>query len=407
MKKIYLLSILAILSLHLYCQTVWVKHPGNPVMTAGPEVWEDVKLLPGSVIFYDGIYHMWYSGGDFYLLGGDFLIGHATSMDGITWTKDINNPVLDNGHMGEWDDHGVFEPAVLLIDSIFHMWYSGYFDDPPHLIGHATSLDGVTWTKDTNNPVLDKGTIGEWDDTGISAPTVIYNGSEYHMYYNAFSETASGVFIGHANSPDGIAWTKDPKNPVLSPGAMGSWDYDQLYYPAVVFDGNTYHMWFNGGEFLAWDIGYATSQDGSTWTKYDGNPVLVNGEAGSFESSIVSISSVMIDSSSFKMWYRGQGADGSGGIGYAISDPLPTGINNSTANHFRIYPNPANDLINIQISETGIYSIKITSLNGQIIQSKNFTGNSHQIDFSSIQKGVYFITIRSKDLVRTEKLIKL
>jgi hypothetical protein len=34
-------------------------------------------------------------------------------------------------------------------------------------------------------------------------------------------------------------------------------------------------------------------------------------------------------------------------------------------------------------------------------------GKSHQIDLSSFQKGVYFITIRSKDFVTTRKVIKL
>ena len=38
----------------------------------------------------------------------------------------------------------------------------------PARIGHATSPDGITWTKDTNNPVLDVGPDGNWDDnTGL------------------------------------------------------------------------------------------------------------------------------------------------------------------------------------------------------------------------------------------------
>ncbi|MEE9463800.1 MAG: hypothetical protein V3V53_18330, partial [Bacteroidales bacterium] len=323
MKKIYLFSILSIFSMNLFCQVHWTKHLENPVMTAGPEVWEDVKLAPGSVIFYDGNYHMWYSGGDFPVIGGDFLIGHATSPDGISWTKDIENPVLNKATAGAWDDNGVFDPSVILMDTIFHMWFSGYSDNGIyHSIGHATSIDGVTWIRDVNNPVLEIGSSGNWDDHGIISPSVVFNGSEYHMYFHAEGNSASGVFIGHATSPDGVAWTKDPQNPVLSPGPSGSWDYGQTLYPEALFDGNTYHMWYGGGASFAWDIGYATSEDGSIWTKYDGNPVLVNGEAGSFESSIVSLSSVIIDSSSFKMWYRGQRADGNGGIGYAESSPF-------------------------------------------------------------------------------------
>jgi hypothetical protein len=86
---------------------------------------------------------------------------------------------------------------------------------------------------------------------------------------------------------------------------------------------------------------------------------------------------------------------------------MGVGIDNIIAEQIRIFPNPANNQITVQTNGTGIYSLVITSLNGQIIHSKNFTGSSHQIDLSTFQKGLYFITIKSRDYVRTEKIIKL
>jgi len=49
----------------------------------------------------------------------------------------------------------------------------------------------------------------------------------------------------------------------------------------------------------------------------------------------------------------------------------------------------------------------ITSINGQLIFSKEMEGSSHELDLSTLQKGVYFITIKSKSLVTTKKIIKL
>ncbi len=72
-----------------------------------------------------------------------------------------------------------------------------------------------------------------------------------------------------------------------------------------------------------------------------------------------------------------------------------------------IYPNPTIDILTIETDNLDQYSIEITSLNGQIICSTEMEGTNHQIDLSSFQKGVYFITIRSKDFARTEKIIKL
>ncbi len=309
--------------MNLSGQTVWEKYPGNPVMTVGPEEWEDPVLLPGSVIFYEDEYHMWYCGGDFLANGGFFRIGHATSNDGIAWTRDLL-PVLDTGSLGEWDDKSVWNPSVLLKDGVFHMWYSGYGneDETGHgedEIGHATSADGITWIKDEKNPVLKEGNEGHWDDPVVVAPSVIYDGTEYHMYYHASGSPSNGS-IGHATSPDGTVWTRDPQNPVISKGA---WDTPQTVYGGALFHNNTYYMWYSGGSFLDWDIGYATSEDGSSWTKFGDGPVLEKGAEG-FDTQLISAPSLIYDNneSRYKMWYRGQKADGTGGIGYAESDPF-------------------------------------------------------------------------------------
>jgi hypothetical protein len=72
-----------------------------------------------------------------------------------------------------------------------------------------------------------------------------------------------------------------------------------------------------------------------------------------------------------------------------------------------IYPNPANEFVAIQFIEPGEYSIEIISLSGQLIFSTKMKGTSHQINLSSFQRGVYLVTIRSKDFVTTKKIIKL
>ena len=89
-----------------------------------------------------------------------------------------------------------------------------------------------------------------------------------------------------------------------------------------------------------------------------------------------------------------------------VVDPTNTAFA-PAGNSFRIYPNPANSLVTIEAEHADHYSINITSLNGQLIYSTTIEGSSHQLDLSTFQKGVYFITIRSKDLITTRKIIKL
>ena len=79
----------------------------------------------------------------------------------------------------------------------------------------------------------------------------------------------------------------------------------------------------------------------------------------------------------------------------------------NNADGLRLFPNPTKNLLSIETKDPGFYSIEITSLNGQQLLAEEMKGSSHQIDLSPFGKGVYFITIRSKDFISTRKFIKL
>ncbi len=83
------------------------------------------------------------------------------------------------------------------------------------------------------------------------------------------------------------------------------------------------------------------------------------------------------------------------------------GINPAVTGQIRIFPNPVNHQLDIQAEAFRRYSIEITTLNGRIVQQEAFEGKVHRLDLSSLQAGFYFITIRSKDFVKTEKIVKL
>ena len=61
------------------------------------------------------------------------------------------------------------------------MWYTGY-DGTSWRIGYATSLDGIVWEKYHANPVLGPGASGTWDGDGVAHPAVLFDGVEYQMW---------------------------------------------------------------------------------------------------------------------------------------------------------------------------------------------------------------------------------
>ncbi|UCH14920.1 MAG: T9SS type A sorting domain-containing protein, partial [Bacteroidales bacterium] len=77
----------------------------------------------------------------------------------------------------------------------------------------------------------------------------------------------------------------------------------------------------------------------------------------------------------------------------------------------RIYPNPTNNILNIEISKTGRHAleIEIFTLTGKLIYQKEYR-NTHanfvgQIDLSAYTKGVYLLKVRQADSVYVGKVV--
>ena len=84
-----------------------------------------------------------------------------------------------------------------------------------------------------------------------------------------------------------------------------------------------------------------------------------------------------------------------------------TGMEAFLYSEISIYPNPVYDFITIRSVHPEHRSVEITSSAGQLISSKEMDGTTLQLDLSSFGKGVYFITIRSRDVLTTRKIVKL
>jgi predicted GH43/DUF377 family glycosyl hydrolase len=254
-------------------QTEWHDHQ-QVVPAPEPGSW-DAERYTSSVLEVDGAYHMYFMGRDnpgADPLYWDWDIGHATSIDGLSWEMDPANPVLVRGAAGEWDDQAAAFAAVIHDGAEFRMWYVGN-DGEVGPVGYATSPDGSTWTKHAGNPVMDPGAPGAFDDLGVWPGTVLFDGERYRMWYTGAHGTLSDYDwrIGYAESDDGLSWTRHPA-PVLDPGA--GWESWLVYAPSVLFDGARYHMWYTGHNTSNVNLGYAFSEDGLGWTRYDLNPVV-------------------------------------------------------------------------------------------------------------------------------------
>jgi hypothetical protein len=221
----------------------------------------------------------------------------------VAWVKYPGNPIFKPSATG-WDNTNVLAAKVLYKD-MYRMWYTGNGTrDLRTNIGYATSPDGITWTRYGEEPVLRYGT--GWESHGVSAPSVLHEEGNgiWKMWY-AGRDFRGNYSIGYATSTDGTTWTKYANNPVLSPSPGGTAADDaSIVSPHVVYRSGVYHMWY-AGRGSSNQIFYATSSDGVNWAKHPNNPVLRLGGDFAWDNGEIAAPAVLWTGARFEMWYQG------------------------------------------------------------------------------------------------------
>lgn len=158
---------------------------------------------------------------------GEGTIGRATaeSPEG-PWTAD-EKPLLVKGSEDAWDNQQVGVPSVVKYDDMYYMYYSGFassggFDQMR--IGLATSEDSISWTKyddpdTTESPFAESDPVflrteDGWDFQGVERPRVVVVDNTFYMIYRS---RAAGAGLGLAVSEDGINWTRPYEVPISVP----------------------------------------------------------------------------------------------------------------------------------------------------------------------------------------------
>jgi predicted GH43/DUF377 family glycosyl hydrolase len=240
-------------------------HWSKPVVVLEPNKashWDDDINRP-VVIKQNGLYRMWYTGQtNAGKDNGKSWIGYATSSDGLLWKRMSPKPVLSPDQ--PWEKVAVMCPHVIWDEEtkLYQMWYSGGGQREPDALGHATSPDGLVWTKRDDNPILKPDPNSEWQQNRVTGCQVIKEGGWYVMFYIGFSNPYHAQ-IGMARSKDGITnWQQHPANPLIRTD-HGQWDADACYKPYTIFDGKKWLLWYNGrrGQFEQIGVAFHEGRD--------------------------------------------------------------------------------------------------------------------------------------------------
>lgn len=280
----------------------WLKTVCDPVLSPTPGSYDAVGADQADVMWNPDHdrFEAWYRVRDASKID---RIGFAFSHDGILWNK-RSSPVLEPGPSTGWDGKALAFPSVLFRDGTYVMWYHASDASNKLSIGRAVSSDGVSWTKTPSAPVLKPSPTG-WDMKGVSAPSVVYDDALglYRMWYTGSDGTLFQT--GYATSQDGITWTR-VSQPVLTVGETGAWDDNRVVFARVIAADGIYHAYYSGDDSsstFTYEIGYAWSVDGTRWTK-EPEPILFYGP-GSEDSFMVYAADVVPTEEGAWMYYSG------------------------------------------------------------------------------------------------------
>ena len=206
------------------------KYEGNPILEIGAEgSWED-QHVACAVIIKEGLdkYYMWYCGqgsagkqlrAD--STGNIWDIGLATASHPLgPWKKYEGNPIIP--------DFG-YNSATVKVDGKYYLYSAHPIgnggageiyppDYSPMKIAVADRPEGPWVVQD--EPILNRGEWGEWDDGGFSDAAVIYHSGVFHMFqagakgYDPRPRTRESV--GYAYSYDGFNFTEYGLNPIVT-----------------------------------------------------------------------------------------------------------------------------------------------------------------------------------------------
>ncbi len=238
----------------------WSPAAENPVFSGtGRDTWDRKIRERGYILVVDGVYHLWYTG-----YPSDkpptMSLGHATSNDGVHWTRDPKNPIFK--------DSWVEDVCVVHLENRFYMFAEGK-NDIAHLL---TSPDGVQWTDQGRLDI--RTTHGDPIAPGpYGTPTAWFEAGAWHLLYERGDR---GIWL--AKSPDLKIWTNVIDDPVL---AMGPEPYDRAAVAVnqvVKRDGFYYAFYHANSEhpWKEWTTCVARSRDLVHWEKYPGNPIIRN-----------------------------------------------------------------------------------------------------------------------------------
>ena len=241
-----------------------------------------------------------------------------------------DRPVLGLGQLGAFDDSGAMPSSIVNHQGRKFLYYVGWNRSVTvpyrNSVGLAVSDDGgLSFERVCQGPVVDRTSTEPYS---CASPFALYDEDErkWKLWYASTTEWVTvhdrpepRYQINYAESQDGISWTR--RNQVC---LEYTFEGEANARPWVVKEDGRYRMWycFRGSvdyrtdKEQAYRLGYAESRDGIHWDRRDAEVGIERSEDG-WDSIMMEYPCVYDHKGQKYLLYNGNGF-GETGIGYAV-----------------------------------------------------------------------------------------
>jgi predicted GH43/DUF377 family glycosyl hydrolase len=240
-----------------------IKLSTEPVIVP-TQAWESANIEDGSTLKVGAIYYHFYCAGSVpYNLG---YATSTESDFPLKWTKYENNPIIRGSDFYSGLGLSACAPRVIpMPDGTYRMYLHSWdgIHDRGFLLTSTNFPNEWTIAND-GKPIFTESLSG-WDSVQIQTQSIIPDFESpdglWHLFY--FGKDDTTFRGGHATSKDGIQWTRESA-PMMVPGT--GWKKVHVGPLGWFKREGTYYILAQGYDGEKWTLGYYSSQDLKTFT---------------------------------------------------------------------------------------------------------------------------------------------
>ncbi|KKM79388.1 hypothetical protein LCGC14_1350390, partial [marine sediment metagenome] len=179
----------------------------------------------------------------------------ATSNDGLTFTD--QGVVLSLGAGGQFDDTVLSDPNEIKVDGIYYLYYVGG-DGVTTTIGLATSATGGVGTYTRRGQILAEQGSGWENVALFDPYIVEYDTGKWMLWYSAHGDGVQRLGYATTDDLTAYSFDRSTGNPVFWPAAQEWENPNVINELTVLIEDSKYKIWYRGSGNNSGEIGYLT-----------------------------------------------------------------------------------------------------------------------------------------------------